>query len=61
MVYPSNPEGIHLQVNIPELLGKEAVISSFDVMNPQTPFIFWQTHLLPSNKSRFAPKHITSP
>jgi hypothetical protein len=48
-------------VNIPEMLGKETVISSFDVKNRQTPFIFWQTHLLPSNKDRFASKHIPGP
>jgi len=48
-------------VNIPEMLGKEAVISGFDVMNPKTPFILWQTHLLPSYKSRFVSKYIASP
>ena len=61
VAYPSNLEGISFRVNIPKMLGKETIISSFDVMNSQSPFIFWQTHLLPSNKGRFTFKHIPSP
>jgi len=39
MINPLNPEGVRLHVNIPEKLGKETAISSFDVKDRQTPFI----------------------
>ena len=41
MIYPSNPKGVRLQMNVPELLGKETIISGFYVKDHQTPFIFW--------------------
>jgi hypothetical protein len=40
VIYPSNPKGVKLQMNVPELLGKETIIFGFDVKDRQTPFIF---------------------
>jgi hypothetical protein len=31
VIYPFNPKGVGLQMNVPELLGKETIISGFDV------------------------------
>jgi hypothetical protein len=48
-------------MNIPKLLSQETSISSLNVKQPQTSFLFRQTNRFPSNKSWLLPQDIATP
>jgi len=49
---PSNPSGILLQVNVPEVSGNETVVTHFDIKQAQTSFMLQQTNNFLCHKSR---------
>jgi hypothetical protein len=58
---PFDPNGVRLEVDIPDELGKETVVASLDVEETQPSFRLWKTNSMPINKSRCALQCVASP
>ena len=61
MMNPFDPNGVSLEMYIPDEFGKEAVVARFDVKETQPSFSFGETNSVPFHQSRFSPQCIASP
>jgi hypothetical protein len=48
---PSNPNGILLQMNVPEVFGNKTVVTHLDIKQAQTSLMLRKTNSFPSHKS----------
>jgi hypothetical protein len=58
---PSNPNGILLQMNVPEVFGNKTVVTHLDIKQAQTSLMLRKTNSFPSHKSRLISAGIAYP
>jgi len=60
MVHPTYPDRIRFEMDIPKLLCKKTLVTSFDIEQPKAFFCRRQANRFPSNQSRSALPNIPS-
>jgi hypothetical protein len=61
MVYPSYPDGILLLVDVPELVGNEAIVTDLNIEQTQPFLILWQANCFPCHKGRLVLANVSCP
>ena len=61
MVHPTNPDMICFEMNVPELLGKEAFVMGFEIKEAKTSFCLRHVNRFLGNQRRSTSPNITSP